>query len=212
MKLAILTLAFLSIILSGCVLANIAAQQEKTTNLWDELVATETFGQSFISTQDNLYRIDLGTATYARTNSAPVIFHLRTSPETNTDIVSVTLSGADIQNERPTSFIFSPLPDSRGKTLYFFIESPEATPGNAITLYVNEYDQYPDGTAYKNGKPVTADLVFTAYGQETFTIASVLQDFLKRVAQDKPFLICYSLLLVGVCVGFVQILRSPDRR
>jgi len=192
---AVLILLF---VLPGCTLDNIAAKQEEATSLWEELVAGETFGQSFVCTRDNLYRIDLGTATYARTNSTPVIFHLQENPQANTSIISVTIPGPEIQNERPTSITFSPLSNSRDQSYYFYIESPQAAPGNAITVYANEHDQYPDGTAYRNGQPVAGDLVFTAYGQETYTFAGVWRDFASRVQQDIPFFICYGFLVLVV--------------
>jgi len=198
---------FLSLVsLSGCTLDNIAAQQEEATGLWGELTEGETFGQSFKCPRDNLHRIDLGTATYARTNSAPVIFHLRSSPEVNTDTISITLPGPEIQNERPTSITFSPLTDSQGKAYYLYIESPEAMPGNAITVYANAYDRYPDGTAYRNGRPVDGDLVFTAYSQETYTLASVWRDFMSRVWQDIPFFVCYGGLLLVVVLALMSTL------
>lgn len=193
--------------LSGCTLDNIAAQQEKATGLWDELVGGEAFGQSFVSARDNLYRIDLSTATYARTSSAAVIFHLQSSPEAGTDIISITLPGPEIQNERPTSIEFPPLPDSGGQSYYFYIESPEGAPGDAITVYANGYDQFPDGTAYRNGQAVAGDLAFTAYSRETFTFSGVWHDFLSRVAQDVPFFVCYGILILGVCAGILGSLR-----
>jgi hypothetical protein len=193
--------------LSGCTLDNIAAQQEKATDLWDELVGGETFGQSFVCTRDNLYRIDLSTATYARTNSAAVIFHLQSSPEASTNIISITLPGPEIQNERPTSIVFPALPDSRGKSYYFYIGSPEAIPGNAITVYANAHDQYSDGTAYRNDQAVAGDLAFTAYSRQAFTFSGVWHDFLSRVAQDVPFFVCYGILILGVCAGILGSLR-----
>jgi hypothetical protein len=212
MKVAILTLSFLPIILSGCALDNIAARQEKATGLWPELVNGQMFGQSFVSTRPNLYRIDLSTATYARTNSAPVIFHLRAAPEAETDIISVTIPGPDIQNERPTSIVFPPLPDSKGKTYYFLIEAPEAAAGNAITVYVSEADQYSDGTAYRNGAPVIGDLAFTAYSRESYTLSMILREFLSRISQDKLFFIFYSILILSVCAGLlVSLLKQAPR-
>lgn len=203
-------ICFTLISLSGCTLDIIAAQQGEATGLWDELIGGETFGQSFVCMRDNLYRIDLGTATYARTNSAPLIFHLKSSPGASTDILSVTLPGPEIQNERPTSIVFRPLPDSRGRSYFFYIESPEATPGNAITVYANAHDQYPDGTAYRNGQPVDGDLAFTAYSRQAFTFSDVLHGFLSRVAQDVPFFVCYVILIVAVCTGlFVSVRKHP---
>jgi hypothetical protein len=160
-----------------------------------------------VCVRDNLYRIDLSTATYARTNSAPVIFHLRSSPEASTDFISITLPGAEIQNESPTSIVFPPLPDSGGKSYYFYIESPEGMPGDAITVYANVYDQYPDGGAYLNGQAVAGDLAFTAYSREIFTFSGVWHAFLSRVAQDVPFFLSYGILILGVCAGLFLSLR-----
>jgi hypothetical protein len=198
--------------LCGCTLDRIAAQQEKASGLWDELVGGETFGQSFVSAHDSLYRIDLSTATYARVNSASVIFHLRTSRDANTDIVSIALPGPEIQNERPTSIEFPPLIDSQGKSYFFYIESPEGTPGDAITVYANAQDQYTGGRAYRNGQAVSGDLAFTAYSRETFTLSGVLHDFLSRAAQDVSFFLCYGILVLGVCAGLfvIQAHRPPD--
>jgi len=189
--------------LTGCTLYQIAAQQEKATGLWGELVVGEAFGQSFVSTHDNLHRIDLATATYARTNSAAVIFHLLDDPEATRDIISITLPEPEIQNERPTSIRFPPLPDSGGRSYYFYIESPEGSPGDAITVYANAQDRYSAGTAYRNHQAVSGDLTFTAYSRETFTFSRVLDDFLSRAAQDLLFFLCYGILVLGLCVGLV---------
>lgn len=198
----------LTFTLFGCTLDNIAARQEKATGLWDELVGGETFGQSFVSTQPNLHRIDLGTATYARTNSAAVVFHLQASPQAATDLVSVTLAGPEIQNDRPTAFQFAPLADSEGQRYYFYIESPEATSGNAITVYANAPDQYPDGMAYRNGRVAGGDLAFTAYSRQVFTLPGILREFLSRAHQDLPFLVCYGLLTLGLLAGLLFLLRK----
>jgi hypothetical protein len=193
-----LVIGLLLINLVSCTLNNIAAKQEEATGLWEELVAGKIFGQTFACNRDNLYRIDLSTATYARTNTAPVIFHLQENPQASTDIISITIPGPEIQNDRPTSITFPPLSHSQGQSYYFYLESPQAAPGNAITVYANEHDRYPDGTAYRNGQPVAGDLVFTAYSQETYTFASVWGDFIGRVQQDIPFFICYGVLLLVV--------------
>lgn len=184
--------------LVSCTLNNIAAKQEEATGLWEELAVGKAFGQSFVCTRDNLYRIDLGTATYARVNSAPVIFHIQGNPQASADIISVTIPGPEIQNERLTSITFPPLSNSQGQSYYFYIESPEAVRGDAITVYANEHDQYPDGTAYRNGQPVAGDLVFTAYSQETYSFAGVWRDLASRVQQDIPFFICYGFLILVV--------------
>jgi len=189
--------------LSGCNLDRINAQQEKATGVWEELIGEMTFGQSFISAGDNFYRIDLSTATFSRTNSAPVIFNLKDSSQANTVIVSITLSGSEIQNERPTSFVFPPITNSAGKSYYFFIESPEATPGNAITVYANQVDQYPDGNAYRNNQAIDGDLAFTAYSRGTYTVSRFFQVTGDRMIQDVPFFIIYGTLILVVICGLL---------
>ena len=207
-----LALAILLLSLTGCAacltLDKAVAGQEKATGLWGELVDGEAFGQSFVSAQDNLYRIDLSTATYARTNSAPVVFHLQTAPGLRTEVLSVTIPGPDVQNERPTTIVFPPLTDSRGKEYFFYIESLGAVPGNAITVYANANDQYAGGTAYRNGQPVDGDLAFTAYSRQAFTLSGVLGDFFSRVSQDVPFFAVYGALIVAVCVRLVVAWRN----
>jgi len=194
--------------ISGCTLDRITAQQVKATGLWEELIGGETFGQSLVAERDNLYRIDLSTATFARVNSAPVIFYLKDNPLADTAIRSITLPGPEIQNDRPTSFVFEPIPNSAGKSFYFAIESPEATPGNAITVYASEYDQYPRGDAYRNTHIVNGDLVFTAYSRESYTFSSILRGTASRVAQDVPFFIFYGALILAVMVGLALTIRK----
>ncbi len=194
--------------LSGCTLDQIAAQQAEATGLWEELVGGQSYGQSFVSSRDNLSRIELGTATFARVNSAPVVFCLRSSPEASTDLYCTTLPGPEIENERPTSVEFPPLPDSAGKSYYFVLESPTGMPGNAITVYANEYDRYAEGSAYRNGQVVAGDLAFTAYSRQSFTLPSVVGDFLSRLGQDLPFLVCYGIVAVGVGAGLLLSLRK----
>ena len=196
--------------LAACTLENIAARQEKASQLWPELVDGESYGQTFVSQRANLYRIDLGTATYMRVNSAEVIFHLRADPTAAEDLATRIIPAAEIQNDRPTSITFPPLPDSQQRSYYFFLESPEAHPGNAVTVYANEYDQYPDGTAFRGGQAVDGDLVFTAYSQETFSPGDVLSVFWGRLRQDAPFAALYGLMLLGVIVQCCRAFLKPN--
>lgn len=193
--------------LTGCALTSVSAQQEKASGLWNELVYGQAFGQTFVAGQDNIYRVDLGTATYARINSASVIFHLRADPDSVVDLRTITLSGQDVANDRPTSFIFDPIPDSQGKPYYFFIESPDSVPGNAITLYAQEADTYLNGSAYRNGQPVPGDLVFTVYTQEIYTFSDLVGDFWTRLTQDKAFLFSYVAILLMIVIGLICTVR-----
>ncbi len=204
--------AFSLLVLTGCALISVSAQQEKASGLWNELVNGQVYGQTFVAAQDNIYRVDLGTATYARINTASVTFRLRTNPDSGTDLRTVTLRGQDIANDRPTSFIFDPIPNSRGKSYYFLIESPEAVPDNAITLYAQEADLYLNGSAYRNGQPVPGDLVFTIYTQEMYTFSDLVGEFWTRLTRDKAFLIPYAVFLLLTIVGLAYTGRNSVKK
>jgi len=159
-----------------------------------------------------LYRLDLYTATYARENTNPVVFRICTSPTCGNNkgdgkhLVHIELSSTQISNSGPTVITFPPLTKSAGRTLYFSIESPGSIPGDAITVYREEQDTYPDGEMYIDGQPVEGDLAFITYTQETFTPSEIWNDFYSRASQDKSFFIFYGILLILVLLAIILVL------
>ena len=200
MKKAI-AIILLCIVLSGCTVSSVAVEQEQATGLAGELLDGSTFGQTFTLQYNGLYRIDLYTATYARENTHPVIFHiLASSPKGKNqggepDLVLLEIPAAQISNSGPTVITFPRLSVTAGQSLYFFIESPGSVPGDAITVYRNEKDIYPDGQMFMDGQPTEGDIAFSAYTQETFTLTDIWHDFYSRASQDKPFFTFYCSLL-----------------
>jgi hypothetical protein len=124
-----------------------------------ELVDGREFQQTFVSMCGNLRGIELLTATYARTNSHPVIVRLRDTT-TGQFVLEQTLPSATIPNNGWLKFAFAPLPDSLGRTFLITVESPKSMPGDAITVWRSKTDMYPKGQAAINGNSVTADLAF----------------------------------------------------
>lgn len=190
----------MTLALSGCTLDLVTARQEKASSYWPELLAGQTYGQTFTSESAHLYRLDLATVTFERQNTCTVIFHLRTDPQAAQDLETVRINCADIQNDRPTEVIFQPLADSENRSYYFFLESPDASAGNAVSLYVRDGDAYLPGSAYQNQQPAGADLTFTAYSQEDYTIPDVVTAFIQRWTEDPLFSVVY-LLLLGLVTG-----------
>ena len=127
-------------LLAGCNFQAVEIQQEQASGLAGELLEGHSFGQTFTSQHDGLSRIDLYTATYARENTQPVIFRISSAPgEQGEALLRLELPAAQISNSGPTVITFPPLPDTAGKRLYFSIESPVATAGDAITMYREEW-------------------------------------------------------------------------
>ena len=202
----IAALALVLLLLAGCTVAGVEVEQEKASGLADELLGGHVFGQTFTLQYDGLYRLDLYTATYARENTQPVIFSIRAVPEAAEELVRLELPAAQISNSGPTVIIFPPLADTAGQTLYFSIESPGSVPGDAITVYWDEEDVYPDGQMFIDGQPTGGDIAFIAYTQETFTLADIWNDFYSRASQDKPFFTFYCSLLALLVLALITTL------
>ena len=62
------------------------------------------------------------------------------------------------------TFSFSPIADSRDRSYFLSVESPDGAPGKGLTLLwfqpAPRGDPYADGAAYKNGQPTKGDLAF----------------------------------------------------
>jgi hypothetical protein len=183
-------------------------QREYTTPI-GEIHGSTTGGQTFTSKQSNLSAIEINMATYARRNTHEVIFHLRSSPNSTVDIVTIRVNAAKIADNKFHRFSFSPISDSENKPYYFFIESPNSAPGNAITIWYCTEDVYNAGSAYKNHEPMEGDLSFRTYYESD--IPNVVLSFLHRMQQDLLFFIFYFLLL-GTIVYLILKLHLEIRR
>ena len=120
-------------------------------------------------------------ATYARRNSHPVTFRLKESPDDADDIATITINAARVKDNAFQQFRFAPIPDSRGKSYFFVIESAESVPGNAITLWHDPDDIYDEGTMYADGQATGGDLAFrTYYGRGLGDIVSGVRGSIGR--------------------------------
>lgn len=149
-----------------------------------EIYGSITIGQVFTAPHDGLYRIDMLMATYARENTHDVIFHLRSSPQTESDLAKITINGREIEDNQFRPFIFDPIRDSAGKSYYLFFDSPDSEPGDAITVWGTLKNLYPEGRPFRKHRAARGDLVFLAYYQpSTLDKVDILLD---RLAANKP--------------------------
>lgn len=197
-------------LLAACSFSAVDVQQEEATGLASELLDGHAYGQTILPHEDGLCRIDLYTATYARTNSKPVIFRVRTTQDAAGDLVRIELPAKNISNSGPTIINFPPLIKIADQRLYMSVESPGSVPGDAVTVYRSDKDVYPDGQMYVDGKPTEGDLAFITYSCASFTAADIWNDFSSRAGQDIPFFIGYGLLLSVVLTALVIVIRLPS--
>ena len=160
--LASIVLLLSAILLSGC--AEIPdAVQSRFSQPVGEIYGSRTVGQTFVAHENGLSRVDVLLATYARKNTHPVIFHLKESPGAADDIATIIFSAARVKDNAFHQFKFAPIPDSKGKSYFFALESPQSVPGDAITIWHEPEDIYDEGAMYVNGQPTNGDLAFRAY-------------------------------------------------
>ena len=204
------TLVFIAAVLlalSGCTMTNMfpVVVQEEASGLVGEIHGPMTVGQTFLASRNNLARIDLPIATYGRRNNHAIIFHLSAISDQPDDLVTMTLQPDEINPNGYTRIHFPPIPYSAGKSFYFYLDSPDSIPGDAMSVYYNAADVYKDGQGCINGQPIVGDLAFRAYTREVFTLTDVWHDFISRASGDVPFFVFYGTLLAAVLAGLIAI-------
>jgi hypothetical protein len=125
-----------------------------------EIYGDTQVGQTFAAPHSDLYRVDVLLLSYVRINTHDVVFHLKASPKEEKDLLGVTINARQVTDGDYFGFTFPQIPDSAGKTFFFYLDSPESVPGDAITIGSKGGDPYAEGTAYLNGSPTERALTF----------------------------------------------------
>lgn len=145
-------------------------QTEYTTNV-GELTRDVLVGQTFKSEQANLSGVAIMFATYSnRLNTAPIEFHLRQSYDDPRDLRVARVEPKQLGDNQLYRFTFEAIPESKGKTFFFFIVSPEGVPGNAVTVDLDTRNPYHLGSAFvvrTNGSSLTDPQVVARSGKQT---------------------------------------------
>jgi glycosyltransferase involved in cell wall biosynthesis len=125
------------------------------------LTSGRCYGQRFKADGNYLSSINLLIGTHQRTNTCNLLLHLRAEPEAEQDLRTVAMNAAFLQDNQYCKFSFDAIPNSKNLSFYFFIESPDATISDAVSLFaysdpLNEHTQ-----RYENGRDVEGELVYT---------------------------------------------------
>jgi hypothetical protein len=177
--------------------------------IWGELVIS----QSFVAPRDGLHRIDLLFQTYQRQNTREVRLSLLELPQNEvasmqgTKIVDLSFNAAEVEDRTWHTFTFPPIAESAGKHYLIVLQSPESTPGNAITVGGIEWDVYEPGAAFLGTTPLRADISFRTCYQTS--AGEKLQTLSNQITQHRPalwgnftfyglLLFIYGILLAGL--------------
>lgn len=169
-----------------------------------ELVATVRAGQTFITDQPGLDRIDVYLGDFQRKNRGPLVLHVKAAPSAAADLVSVTLDASQVRGDGYVTFGFQPLPAPSNTPLCFWLEAPQARPGNAVTVLGTTNDAYPGGTALFDHMPANQgvqDLAFRLYYRPG--VGEALTTLLARQAQGRPAIFGVPALYLGLVVAYI---------
>ncbi|MBC8264430.1 MAG: hypothetical protein H8E47_09950, partial [Anaerolineales bacterium] len=171
-------LLILAALSSGCTTSIIETDnvQERLDTAAPLIAGSQTVGQTFVSHYPRLSAVELLLVVYPHDGSSPdatrrLTFHLRSDPQDETDIVTLTVDTSNWKHNDPYRFSFPPQSDSEDKTYYFFLD---ATEGNGTTVWRSSFDAYGQGAMYLDGRPSEGDLHFKTYYD--YNLASMARD------------------------------------
>jgi hypothetical protein len=150
-------------------------------------------GQSFVASRPGLCRVALLLARKGRTNRSPVALHLREETEVTADLATASIYASHLEDvtsmvRRPYAyqpFSFPPIPDSAGKTFYFWVESPQSPADDPLLVRYQAGDVYPEGAMSVDGSAIDGDLAFRAYYTKGHLGNVTL--LLERLVEHRPF-------------------------
>jgi hypothetical protein len=186
-------LAGVMILFSGKI---VVYNQFKNTIPEKEIYGKENIGQTFTADYDYLWAVDVLMATHRRKVTGEIVFHLKRGVETPDGLVQKKVSTEKIKDNRFYRYQFPKIRNSKGKEYYFYLEAPEAEPGNAVALWTHHEDKYFDGEKIINGRKAQGDLVFRTVYKAGWVHKAGL--FLKKITKAKPFPLNKSWFYIGL--------------
>lgn len=178
-------------------------EQPYASTVAGELVASASIGQTFIAKYSGLCGVELYLGTYARQNMGLLVFRLQTTVDT-TDLVTTVVDITQVRDNTYYAFEFAPLRNMVDKSLYFFIEAPQSTSGNAITAWGTTDDVYAGGEAVLKNvhRSDIRDLKFRL--KYCPSLAEKANLFLHRLAANKPSV--WGDTNLYICLGILYLI------
>jgi len=149
-------------------------------------------GQTFQAAGANIGRIDLLFGTHGRPVSCRVGFELYEIDSARALVASSGIEGADLRDNLFGAFRFAAVRGTRGKRYMIRLVAPEATAEDAVAVWTNSDDIYPEGTMMYNGAPDPGDLVFRVYSRRPIAAE------LGRIVKGNPGFLGSPILFVAV--------------
>lgn len=124
-----------------------------------EIVVGRSHGQRFYSPHNGLSGVRVRVAVAGRPSTSRLVLHLRANPGAGADIYSVDIPSYRLRDGQTIALRFPPLEDSAGRWYFFSAESPDAVPGDAVSLYATPRIDGLRAQRYEDGLPAPGGLL-----------------------------------------------------
>lgn len=172
-------------------------------DLSPEVAGSRRVGQRFTAPLPGLYRIEVWLARATASSPHPITLHLKTDPAASEDLWSASLNAGDVQDGVPYAFEFEPIRNSKGRSFYFYFESTNSVPGDAISIRYSPTADLDGASAYLDDRPAVGNLQFrTLYSLRTREKADLL---LSQMAEGKPYFLGTKGFYVGLAIVYALI-------
>ena len=182
-----------------------------------------TLGQEAVLKFPNLCKLGI-LVLQDKAGENSLILHIKESPNNPNDILTMSAKKSDLFNKYypfvlpeinigPKAsvyfFQFQPLSYPIGKSLYFFLDSPDSNQDNGIKVgyYTNKYRRgFTGGPTYLDGVICGRYLAFCAYNWWDGFISKVLKEIMNKMLLDLHFMIFYFILCSSLllCIFLVN--------
>jgi len=160
-----------------------------TDRIAGELGGPATIGQTIVTDDEGLYRVEVWLNNPRPANSS-LGFHLKTSPTATDELVTLNQPLAATPASGFYAFEFEPLGGASGAPLYFYLEATQADSASVIQVGGVGADTYPAGRAVLvnvSGPADVQDLTFRLYYRPG--LGRVFETLITRLAANKPGLL-----------------------
>ena len=159
-------------------------------------------GQTFVANKNNLEMIIVNLRNGRLRNQQPIYFYLQEANRPQ-NLRKLEINGFNIGDPSLVKFQFEPIPDSAGKTYYFYLESPDSNVNDAVEIVYNEQDIYSSGKMVLSEEEKKADLYFVVNyypGNKQVLAKEMMTDWLVRLQGDGFFVFNYLTLLILILI------------
>lgn len=169
-----------------------------------EVAGPVQIGQQFVAPYPGLYRIELTLDPASVQSSQPVTFRLDSQSQSSSPLAVDQFYTGDLLAGVPHGIEFPPIRDSAGNTLTFSLDSPQSTPGNAVTAHYDPDSALDGASATLNGEPVSGNLKFrTFYSLRTRDKLGLL---LEKMAAGRPYFLGSKSFYAGLAGAYLIVL------